>query len=78
MRTTFQRAKDAQDLGISIELLPLCRPDEEFNVSIFYAEMLGLEDDELDQFKALTGERYACHKYSKLHYTRPLPSHLEY
>lgn len=58
MRTTFQRAKDAQDLGISIELLPLCRPDEEFNVSIFYAEMLGLEDDELDQFKALTGERF--------------------
>ncbi|RAL48350.1 hypothetical protein DM860_005774 [Cuscuta australis] len=37
MRTTLQRAKDARDLGISIELLPLSKPDEEFNVSVFYA-----------------------------------------
>jgi hypothetical protein len=29
--------QDAQDLGISIELLPLSRPDEEFNVSLFFA-----------------------------------------
>lgn len=29
--------QDAQDLGISIELLPLSSPDEKFNVSIFYA-----------------------------------------
>lgn len=29
--------QDAQDLGISIELLPLSCPDEEFNVSAFYA-----------------------------------------
>ncbi|KAH9298231.1 hypothetical protein KI387_029913, partial [Taxus chinensis] len=36
-RTTIQRGKDAQDLGISIELFPLSRPGEEFNVSIFYA-----------------------------------------
>ncbi|KAM4070581.1 hypothetical protein ACB094_12G175900 [Castanea mollissima] len=28
---------DAQDLGISIELLPLSQPDEEFNVSLFFA-----------------------------------------
>ncbi|KAJ0047239.1 hypothetical protein Pint_04801 [Pistacia integerrima] len=34
-RTTLQRAKDAQDLGISIELLPLHRPGEEFHVSLF-------------------------------------------
>jgi len=40
-RTTIQRAKDAQDLGISIELFPLNRPGEEFNVSIFYADMFG-------------------------------------
>ncbi|CAH9131501.1 unnamed protein product [Cuscuta epithymum] len=58
MRTTIQRAKDAQDLGISIELLPLTRPEEEFNVSIFYAELLGLEDDEIARFKALIGERF--------------------
>ncbi|KAK7827648.1 atp-dependent dna helicase 2 subunit ku70 [Quercus suber] len=40
-RTTLQRAKDAQDLGISIELLPLSQPDEEFNVSLFFAERQG-------------------------------------
>ncbi|KAK1311203.1 ATP-dependent DNA helicase 2 subunit KU70 [Acorus calamus] len=37
IRTTLQRAKDAQDLGISFELLPLSMPDDEFNVSRFYA-----------------------------------------
>uniref|UniRef100_A0A166D353 Ku70/Ku80 N-terminal alpha/beta domain-containing protein n=1 Tax=Daucus carota subsp. sativus TaxID=79200 RepID=A0A166D353_DAUCS len=50
IRTTLQRAKDAQELGISIELLPLNRPNEEFNASHFYAELLGLEDDDLNQF----------------------------
>ncbi|XP_031481658.1 ATP-dependent DNA helicase 2 subunit KU70 isoform X2 [Nymphaea colorata] len=49
-RTTLQRAKDAQDLGISIELLPMNRPGEEFNVSKFYAELLGLEDDQIAEF----------------------------
>ncbi|KAM3254137.1 hypothetical protein ACQJBY_047953 [Aegilops geniculata] len=38
IRTTIQRAKDAQDLGLSIELLPLSRPDEDFNMSPFYAD----------------------------------------
>lgn len=57
-RTTLQRAKDAQDLGISIELLPLSRPDEEFNVSLFYADLIGLEGDELAQFIPLAGERF--------------------
>ncbi|XP_042986605.1 ATP-dependent DNA helicase 2 subunit KU70 isoform X2 [Carya illinoinensis] len=42
-RTTLQRAKDAQDLGISIEILPLSWPDEKFNVSLFYADLIGLE-----------------------------------
>lgn len=58
IRTTLQRAKDAQDLGIAIELLPLSRPDDEFNVSLFYADLLGLEGDDLSQFKALVGERF--------------------
>ncbi|KAL3619918.1 ATP-dependent DNA helicase II subunit 1 [Castilleja foliolosa] len=58
MRTTLQRAKDAQDLGISIELLPLSRPDDDFNISTFYAELLGLEDNELAEFKTLAGERF--------------------
>ncbi|XP_052173907.1 ATP-dependent DNA helicase 2 subunit KU70 [Diospyros lotus] len=57
-RTTLQRAKDAQDLGISIELLPLSRPEEEFNVSHFYAELLGLEGDDLALFLPAAGERF--------------------
>ncbi|XP_058223972.1 ATP-dependent DNA helicase 2 subunit KU70 [Rhododendron vialii] len=57
MRTTLQRAKDAQDLGISIELLPLSRPDEEFNISLFYSDLLGLEGDDASQFLPLAGER---------------------
>ncbi|KAL8026628.1 hypothetical protein ABFX02_14G041000 [Erythranthe guttata] len=57
MRTTLQRAKDTQDLGISIELLPLSRPGEDFNISTFYADLLGLEGNELAEFKALVEER---------------------
>nr|XP_043605886.1 ATP-dependent DNA helicase 2 subunit KU70 [Erigeron canadensis]XP_043605887.1 ATP-dependent DNA helicase 2 subunit KU70 [Erigeron canadensis] len=57
-RTTLQRAKDAQDLGISIELLPLSSPNEEFNVSLFYADLIGLDGDELAQFMPLAGERF--------------------
>ncbi|CAM8914874.1 unnamed protein product [Rhodiola kirilowii] len=49
-RTTLQRAKDAQDLGISIELLPLSIPNEKFNVSLFYADLLGLKGDAITQF----------------------------
>ncbi|THF97633.1 hypothetical protein TEA_015698 [Camellia sinensis var. sinensis] len=51
-RTTLQRAKDAQDLGISIELLPLSKPDVEFN------DLLGLEGDDLTQFLPSVGERH--------------------
>ncbi|KAI5648417.1 hypothetical protein M9H77_34422 [Catharanthus roseus] len=57
IRTTLQRAKDAQDLGISIEILPLSKQDDEFNASLFYADLLELEGDELINFKALVGER---------------------
>ncbi|XP_028117848.1 ATP-dependent DNA helicase 2 subunit KU70 [Camellia sinensis] len=57
-RTTLQRAKDAQDLGISIELLPLSKPDVEFNVSLFYSDLLGLEGDDLTQFLPSVGERF--------------------
>ncbi|KAJ4837382.1 ATP-dependent DNA helicase II subunit 1 [Turnera subulata] len=57
-RTTMQRAKDAQDLGISIELLPLSpHHDEEFNVSLFYADLLGVERDELAQFVPSAGQK---------------------
>ncbi|OMO92530.1 hypothetical protein COLO4_17513 [Corchorus olitorius] len=56
-RTTLQRAKDAQDLGISIELLPLSRPDEEFNVSAFYADLLGLDGEEVAQFMPSAGQK---------------------
>lgn len=57
-RTTIQRAKDAQDLGISIELFPLNRPGEEFNVAIFYADMLGLEKEEVSQFIPVAVEKF--------------------
>ncbi|KAL5538711.1 hypothetical protein UlMin_046194 [Ulmus minor] len=56
-RTTLQRAKDAQDLGISIELLPLSPPAEEFDISLFYAELIGLEGDELAQFIPSAGDK---------------------
>lgn len=57
-RTTIQRAKDAQDLGISIDLFPLNRPGEEFNVAIFYADMLGLEKEEVSQFIPVAVEKF--------------------
>lgn len=57
IRTTIQRAKDAQDLGLSIELLPLSRPDEEFNMSLFYADLIGLEGDEITQYLPSAGEK---------------------
>ncbi|GMH09670.1 hypothetical protein Nepgr_011511 [Nepenthes gracilis] len=57
MRTTLQRAKDAQDLGICIELLPLSSPAYKFNMSLFYADMLGLEGDALAQFLPSTTAR---------------------
>ncbi|KAL9263747.1 ATP-dependent DNA helicase 2 subunit KU70-like protein [Drosera capensis] len=50
-RTTLQRAKDAQDLGITIELLPLSSPDAKFHLSHFYADMIGLEGEALSQFE---------------------------
>ncbi|XP_021867381.1 ATP-dependent DNA helicase 2 subunit KU70 [Spinacia oleracea] len=56
-RTTLQRAKDAQDLGISIELLPLSNPDRHFSMSHFYADMLGLEGDALADFIPSSIER---------------------
>lgn len=56
IRTTIQRARDAQDLGLSIELLPLSRPDEEFNMSLFYADLIGLEGDEIVDYLPSSGE----------------------
>ncbi|KAG2323931.1 hypothetical protein Bca4012_038285 [Brassica carinata] len=56
-RTTLQRAKDAQDLGISIELLPLSHPDKQFDVSLFYKELIGLNGDELTEFMPSVGQK---------------------
>uniref|UniRef100_A0A1J3JM46 ATP-dependent DNA helicase 2 subunit KU70 n=1 Tax=Noccaea caerulescens TaxID=107243 RepID=A0A1J3JM46_NOCCA len=56
-RTTLQRAKDAQDLGISIELLPLSQPDKQFNVSLFYKDLIGLNSDELTEFMPSVGQK---------------------
>ncbi|XXG46985.1 hypothetical protein AAC387_Pa02g1703 [Persea americana] len=57
IRTTIQRAKDAQDMGILIELLPSCRPSEEFDVSLFYADLIGLENVDQSQFITSTSEK---------------------
>ncbi|XP_020526581.1 ATP-dependent DNA helicase 2 subunit KU70 isoform X2 [Amborella trichopoda] len=57
IRTTLQRAKDVQDLSISIELFPMCRPGTEFNTYKFYAELLGLEGEELSEFLPLAAEK---------------------
>ncbi|KQK20547.1 hypothetical protein BRADI_1g55250v3 [Brachypodium distachyon] len=57
IRTTIQRAKDAQDLGLSIELLPLSRPDEDFNMSLFYADLIGLEGDDIVQYVPSAGDK---------------------
>ncbi|KAJ8755705.1 hypothetical protein K2173_022691 [Erythroxylum novogranatense] len=57
MRTTLQRAKDAQDLGISIELLPMTWPNEEFNVSLFYSDLMGLEGDDLALYTPSAGQK---------------------
>ncbi|GAU12053.1 hypothetical protein TSUD_00180 [Trifolium subterraneum] len=54
-RTTLQRAKDTQDLGITIELLPLSCPNEMFDLSKFYVDLLGLEGDDLVNFMASAG-----------------------
>lgn len=56
-RTTLQRAKDTQDLGITIELLPLSFPDQTFDVSKFYADLIGLEGDDLVNFVASAGNK---------------------
>ncbi|KAH6760023.1 hypothetical protein C2S51_016972 [Perilla frutescens var. frutescens] len=48
---------DAQDLGISIELVPLSKPDDDFNVSTFYVDLLRLEGNDLAEVKALAAER---------------------
>ncbi|XP_066393454.1 ATP-dependent DNA helicase 2 subunit KU70-like [Miscanthus floridulus] len=57
IRTTVQRAKDAQDLGLSIELLPLSRPDEQFDMSLFYADLIGLDGDEITEYLPSAGVR---------------------
>ncbi|ESW14598.1 hypothetical protein PHAVU_007G001600 [Phaseolus vulgaris] len=57
IRMTLQRAKDAQDLGISIELLPLSCSDEVFNVSQFYADLIGLQGDDLVDFIPAAGNK---------------------
>ncbi|CAA6658963.1 unnamed protein product [Spirodela intermedia] len=53
----YDFCKDAQDLGISIELLPLSRPDGKFDVSKFYVGLLGLESKEISHFVSSAGER---------------------
>eukprot|EP00271_Cylindrocystis_brebissonii_P013166 TRINITY_DN32781_c0_g1_i1.p1 TRINITY_DN32781_c0_g1~~TRINITY_DN32781_c0_g1_i1.p1 ORF type:complete len:644 (+),score=134.74 TRINITY_DN32781_c0_g1_i1:202-2133(+) len=46
VRTTVQRAKDAQDIGVELELFPMSRPGEKFDVSKFYAKVIEVELDD--------------------------------
>lgn len=57
IRTTLQRAKDAQDLGLSIELLPLSPLDDQFNMSLFYADLIGLDGDEMTEYLPSAGDK---------------------
>ncbi|PWZ38295.1 ATP-dependent DNA helicase 2 subunit KU70 [Zea mays] len=47
---------DAQDLGLSIELLPLSPPDDQFNMSLFYADLIGLDGDEMTEYLPSAGD----------------------
>ncbi|KAL3684814.1 hypothetical protein R1sor_002836 [Riccia sorocarpa] len=58
-RTTIQRAKDAQDLGIGVELYPFNRPGEQFNVNIFYSEMIQVDDNDEVGFMTNASNRFA-------------------
>ncbi|KAL2653061.1 hypothetical protein R1flu_021189 [Riccia fluitans] len=58
-RTTIQRAKDAQDLGIGVELYPFNRPGEQFNVNIFYSEMIQLDENDEVGFMTNASNRFA-------------------
>ncbi|CAN8312346.1 unnamed protein product [Cochlearia groenlandica] len=56
-RTTLQRAKDAQDLGIAIELLPLSHTNKQFDITLFYKDLIGLNSDELIDFMPSVGQK---------------------
>ncbi|ONM27631.1 ATP-dependent DNA helicase 2 subunit KU70 [Zea mays] len=51
--------QDAQDLGLSIELLPLSPPDDQFNMSLFYADLIGLDGDEMTEYLPSAGDNGA-------------------
>ncbi|CAM6092560.1 unnamed protein product [Calypogeia fissa] len=55
---TLQKAKDAQDLGIGIELFPFNRPGELFNVKILYSDLVQLDDDDSNKFISTSQQRF--------------------
>lgn len=57
-RTTIQRARDAQDLGIVIDIFPLSQSDRDFNVGAFYAEMVDMNEEEKENFMAIASDRF--------------------
>ncbi|VAH75558.1 unnamed protein product [Triticum turgidum subsp. durum] len=54
IRRTIQYGKDARALGLSIEL-PLSKSDENFNMSLFYADLIGLDEDEIVPYMPSSG-----------------------
>ncbi|GBG74920.1 hypothetical protein CBR_g19434 [Chara braunii] len=58
-KMTVQRANDMQGLGISIELFPMNRPGEEFNVGLFYRDMVKVDDeDEKSGYMVVATQRF--------------------
>ncbi|XBI26680.1 hypothetical protein VPH35_051332 [Triticum aestivum] len=67
IRRTIQYGKDARALGLSIEL-PLSKSDENFNMSLFYADLIGLDEDEIVPYMPSSGEKMAAD--NKMHFLK--------
>ncbi|KAI5081910.1 hypothetical protein GOP47_0001653 [Adiantum capillus-veneris] len=57
-RTTVQRARDAQDLGIVIDCFPLSKQDKGFDIGTFYADMVDMSEEEKENFMAIASDRF--------------------
>lgn len=57
-RTTIQRARDAQDLGIVIDIFPLSQPGKDFNIAAFYADMVDMNNEEKENFMVVASDRF--------------------
>ncbi|KAH7424041.1 hypothetical protein KP509_12G086800 [Ceratopteris richardii] len=56
-RTTIQRARDAQDLGIVIDVFPLAQTGTNFNIGMFYSDMIDMTEEEKDNYVVIASDR---------------------